>query len=262
MKNIIAAILLLFSSLPFAGAQHYVGVRGGYGGGSVRFDPKMDTKMLWNRYSGGVSWKYYSAERYLGGVEIDVEMLQKGYRRIEYNKPDTSYVWRSNSITMPIMWQPHFYFFKRSLRVFLNAGVTFCYNFDADYEYVSQRSGTYESGEYHYQLNRDNQWGYGIVGGGGAGILVGRFEYFAEARYYFGFSDIYKNPNKYKTNPERSPLDNFNISVGICYRLGKGGILAPPSKRVAEKMRRTQDNGNRKQPSDTDDVTIPKEIFE
>jgi hypothetical protein len=66
-------------------------------------------------------------------------------------------------------------------------------------------------------------------------VLVGRFEIFAEGRYYYGMSDILRTRSRYVFNEEaaiRSELDNIFVSAGVTFRLGQGGILAPPlSKR-------------------------------
>ncbi|MBQ4279074.1 MAG: PorT family protein [Rikenellaceae bacterium] len=226
--------LALLAALP-AAAQHYIGVRGGYGGGSARFEPKRETFLTWGMYSGGLSWKYYSPEKYVGAVEVDLEMLQQGYAYDLRKDGDSSYRRSINSVTLPVIWQPHFYLFRRSMRVFLNLGVTFSYNFNSRYEYVSKMNGVYEEGKYDMELIRDNRWGYGLVGGFGLSVLIGRVEAAFEGRYYFGYADILRNPNKYPGNPQRSPLDKINISMGLYYRLGKGGILAPLSKRAAAK---------------------------
>ena len=223
-------------------AQHYVGVRTGYGGGQVRIYPPEDNGLVWGLYSGGVSWKYYSHERYVGAVEVDFEYFQRAFQRkrkysFEENEKSKVYYQRYvNSVMVPVIWQPHFYFFQRSTRVFLNFGLTFSYNINSRDERFDQEGKIVESGSYTMSLTRDNRFGYGLMGGAGLGFLVGRFEIMGEARYHFGYADILKNRNIYEKNPLRSPLDNVNISIGAYYRLGKGGILSPPSKRTAEKM--------------------------
>jgi hypothetical protein len=73
--------------------------------------------------------------------------------------------------------------------------------------------------------------------------LSGRWEFFAEGRYYYGMSDILRTKTKYQFNEEemiRSELDNIFITVGVAFRLGKGDILAPPARRKA----RTAANDN------------------
>ena len=69
-------------------------------------------------------------------------------------------------------------------------------------------------------------------------------------RYYFGYSDILKNRNRYYDNgldgtenpfyytPIRSPLDNLSISVGVAFRIGRAGFTewdVKPRKREKRK---------------------------
>lgn len=238
-------------------AQHYVGARGGYGGGSGnRFYPKQTMGTLWDLYSGGISWKYYSPERFLGGVEIDILFMQQGYKlwRPTYMSEGTpgeedfrewyeniiSDNHKVNSIVVPIFWQPHVYMFNRNLRIFLNLGVTFSYNISAQDMKHSKVEGVLEDWhDYEFSSVRDNRFGYGLAGGGGVNVSIGkRLELLAEARYYINYADIYRNKTKYPANEYlRSPMDNLQFSVGFFYRLGKGGILAPAGRKLTEKMR-------------------------
>lgn len=254
----IAAALLL--SLP-AAAQHYVGVKGGYGAASGRFYPKYETSMTWGKYTGGVMWKYYSAQQVVGGVSAELEFQQRGYRLYEGLVSDTtSYIAKTrtvSSITLPLIWQPHLYLANRHIRVFLNAGVTFSYNlgindkmtvFNYNYnESTGQATTSTTTTDYTMIRARDNRWNYGLCGGLGFGVLFGRWEVFAEARYYYGMSDILRNKTKYTFNEQgtiRSELDNLFVNVGFFIRIGQGGIKAPPLKRKKDKAPDTNDFRN------------------
>lgn len=230
-------VVLLLCGAERARAQHYLGVRVGYGSGTARFYPKVEMGSVWGLYSGGVSWKYFTKERYAGGVEVDLLFMQQGYKMMDYNRnEDLRYERVVNSIVLPVFWQPHAYLFRRRMRVFLNLGINISYNMSSEYKIVSKTSGVIEEGDYTMKLSRDNPLGYGLVGGGGVGWSTGRLEIFSEVRYYVGYGDILRNKNKYEGNPLRSPMDGLQISIGAYYRLGKGGILAQPSKRVAAKL--------------------------
>ncbi|UKI39736.1 MAG: PorT family protein [Alistipes putredinis] len=138
-----------------------------------------------------------------------------------------------NSITVPILWQPHFYLFNRHARVFIEAGITFSYNLGDSYvETGTKRDGVTDRYRYGFMTARDCRMGYGLCGGGGLSVFAGRVEFCASARYYYGFSDILRNRTKYSANPLRSELDNLFITFGVWVRLGKGGILAPPLRRT------------------------------
>jgi hypothetical protein len=223
MKRIVLLIVLAVSLLGVksVSGQHYVGVRGGFGGGMSRFEPVLDDRFFSGLTSWGVSWKYRSDVKYVGVIQLDVLYAGQGFQRAENQFADTSYRRTVNSIMMPFMWHPHFQMFKGRSEFFLNLGVYACYNLNSSYEWVSDRNGVFESGDYEMIDIRDNRFGYGLVAGAGLGVNWGRFELVVEARYWFGYSDILKNHTKYEGNPMRSPMDQLNLSVGLYYRLGK-----------------------------------------
>ena len=256
MKNWKRGILVaagLFAALGVR-AQHTLGISGGYGTGTVRFNPQQETRSVGGRYSAGLSWRYYSATRFVGCVGVDLKLLQRGfsyapYASITENEADYRYYTRKlNSITMPLVWQPHFYLANRHLRVYLEAALTVSYHFDSSYENEVALDNGVEPwrGKYEFKLPRDNRWGYGLAGGGGVALLFGRYELSAGVRYYFGYSDLLRNRSKYYDNvtdntaenpfwytPQRSPMDNMMIRVGIAYRFApefKSWSVKPPKR--------------------------------
>lgn len=75
------------------------------------------------------------------------------------DKKDYHYYTRKvNSITMPLVWQPHAYLFKNHLRVYIEAALTFTYNINATYD--NELTGV--SGKYDFYLPRDNRLEYGL----------------------------------------------------------------------------------------------------
>lgn len=70
--------LLLLICADSLSAQHYIGVMGGWGGGMARFKPAKETGIEWGLYAGGLSYKFYSETKYVGGIEIDLLFKQKG----------------------------------------------------------------------------------------------------------------------------------------------------------------------------------------
>ncbi len=230
-----AASALLVTATP-AEAQHYIGVRGGVGAGTARFEPTRETRFLGNMPSGGVSWKYYSAVPVAGAIQLDVEYIEKGFKILPWAHSDTSYQTRTQNIQVPLIWQPHLYLFNRNARVFLNLGVYASYMLSADTATVSKARGVLYQGDYPLQKVKDAQWGYGLTGGLGFSVLMGRWDLLVEARYNYGYSDLYRNPNKYPTNPTRSPIDQLDVTVGLYYRLGKGGIIEPPLRKKPKNL--------------------------
>ena len=242
------AIIGLLAAALFCGtgarAQHTLGFVVGYGMGNARFQPTQETRAIWGMYSGGLTWRYYGKQRFVGGFGIDLEFQQQGFSfatnasQVEEKKDYKYYTRHVNSVVLPIVWQPHAYLFKRHVRVYLEAAATFSYNISSTYEdEVARDAGTADwKGDYHFKVERDNRWGYGLAGGAGIAFLIRRFELNLRARYYFGYSDIVRNRNKYADNstdgtenpfwstPLRSPMDNLNISIGLSYRFNKEGF--------------------------------------
>jgi hypothetical protein len=244
MKKILTILSVMLLMSISASGQHYVGVRGGYGLGFGRFYMKQEQNIVWGLSSGGVAWKYYSTERFVGGIGAEVEFIQRGYdynvRKLidrEIVVTDTTFRRVVNSVNLPIIWQPHVTMMGNRLRVFLNLGVCVSYNFRDSRAYYSFRGEVYEELAYRRKLVRDNPFGYGLLGGFGFNVAVApRWEVMAEGRYYFSYGDILRNRNKYPgdeihmlirsngavDHPLRSPVDNINISVGVFYRLTEG----------------------------------------
>lgn len=238
-------------------AQHTLGFTAGIGMGSARFQPAQETKGIWGLYNAGLTWRYYGQQRFVGGFGIDLEFIQQGFSfavnssQVEEKSEYLYYTRHINSIMLPIVWQPHFYLFRNHLRVYLEAAATFSYNLSSTYEdeALGKAGAPNWKGDYHFKLARDNRWGYGLAGGAGLSVLIRRFEINFRARYYFGFSDILRNRNKYADNaddgpenpfyatPLRSPLDNITISIGVSYRFNKEGFNSWKPRPKREKNR-------------------------
>ncbi len=244
MRYIAIIIAFVATLLPMhhTQAQHTVGVMAGAGVGSFRPYPDQVTQSVAGLLNGGVSWRYYTDQRYVGAIGVDVEFMERAYSYAPYASytaegEDHSYYTRYwNSIMVPFMWQPHVYMFNNHVRVFLELAVTFSYNMSSTYVNEAARDFLYLDdweGDYEYKTARDNRFCYGLMGGGGICYIHGRIEVLARMRYYFGYSDILKNRNKYYGNsndgsenpfyytPTRSPVDNIMVSFGVSYRLGK-----------------------------------------
>ncbi|MBQ9137179.1 MAG: outer membrane beta-barrel protein [Alistipes sp.] len=236
-----------------AKGQSVVAVTTGCGMATSRLYPAQETRPIWGTWQAGVSWRYYALPRFVGGFGIDLDWMQRGFSYAPYasiyeDKKDYKYYRRNvNTLMVPIVWQPHFYMFQNHLRIYLEAAVTFSYNFASTFENrepytfgAQAGQGDVISGKYHMRSERDNRFGYGLSGGGGVDILVGQMEFGVRVRYDFGYSDILKNRNKYYDNgldqqtnpgenpfwysPLRSPLDNLTISLRIGFRFNKAGF--------------------------------------
>ena len=128
MKRHIIAGLLAFAALAAwqgASAQHTLGFTVGYGMGNGRFQPQQEMRAIWGLYSGGLSWRYYGKQRFVGGFGIDLEFQQQGFSfatnasQVEEKKDYLYYSRHVNSIVLPVVWQPHVYMFRNRMRVYL-----------------------------------------------------------------------------------------------------------------------------------------------
>lgn len=259
MKRLIFLILTLLCSATTLRAQSTFGVTQGFGWSFIRPYPVVETKPIYGLSTTSLTWRHYSDDRFVGGFGIDIEFMQRGYAYAPYTSTnnndegnedvDLLYYYRNiNSIMVPIIWQPHVYLFRNHVRVFADAAVTLSYNYGSTYRNDLYNSYGYDDpawkGDYEMRDERDNRWGYGLAFGGGVSYLYGRYEFQASMRYYFGYSDILKNRNKYYNNstdgpenpfsytPLRSQMDNFNFKVGVSYRMGKSDFAAWHTVRI------------------------------
>ena len=129
-----------------ASAQHTLGFTVGYGMGNGRFQPQQEMRAIWGLYSGGLSWRYYGKQRFVGGFGIDLEFQQKGFSfatnasQVEEKKDYLYYTRHVNSVVLPIVWQPHFYMLRNHVRIYLEAAATFSYNISSTYENEQARA--------------------------------------------------------------------------------------------------------------------------
>ena len=197
-------------------AQHVVAVTSGCGMATARLYPAQEMRPIWGAWQAGVSWRYYSLPRFVGGVGIDLDWLQRGFSYAPYphfyeSKKEYKYYTRKlNSIVIPIVWQPHFYLFKKHLRIYLEAAPTFSFNFSSKfyneeeniYAFTSddtpaQPYPAIKEGKYEFRRERDNRFMYGLRGGAGLDLIFGQLEVGVRAMYDFGYSDILRNRTKY-----------------------------------------------------------------
>ncbi len=176
MKRILILLTILSGAALFgarpAAAQHTVGFTFGSGMGTGRFEPQQETRPVWGIFTGGLSWRYYTAQRVVGCIGADLEFLQRAFSmatnasRVDDPKDYLYYTRRVNSIVLPIVWQPHAYLARRRLRLYGEAGVTFSYNLSSEWEreYLVDGRVETEKGDYTMRTVRDNRWGYGLVG--------------------------------------------------------------------------------------------------
>lgn len=127
IRTFLVAVAMLFGVLaaPRASAQHTLGFTAGYGMGTGRFNPKQEMRGMWGMYGGGLTWRYYGKQRFVGGFGVDLEFLQQGFSfatntaAVEEKKDYLYYTRNMNTVMLPVVWQPHIYMLRNHVRVYL-----------------------------------------------------------------------------------------------------------------------------------------------
>ena len=202
---------------------HNIGIRGGYGMGSMRREPTRNNRNYAGLLNMGVTYRFdVPAQKYVGAITAELNWLQKGFAYETFSESGEVYSRKFSVIELPIMWQPYLPLSKGGSRFHLNAGPFVSYVIDGGtYESYTDDSNkeTIEKGNYYYDPLRDNRFEYGVSFGAGFFIAVRRFGITLDFRYNIGLSDILKGVTKYAGNPFRSPVDQINVSLGLSFRL-------------------------------------------
>ncbi|MFI3267788.1 MAG: porin family protein [Rikenellaceae bacterium] len=204
-------------------AQHAFGVRGGAGVSSVAFSPNLETTFTDIMPTYGITYRYRGGDTFVGGIEVDLNYVEAGYKYLTGEDYKNSYERSWQSVELPFLWQPHVTFGKNENgSIFLNAGPYVGYTFSSS-DVTYKVDGVVDSvEEYDFDAIKDNVFNYGLMGGLGVGARFGKIEVIAEVRYVYGLSDIIKNPTKYASSSyTESPLSQLNFTVGIYYNFIK-----------------------------------------
>lgn len=239
-RILIATLVMFLCGGTIFAQGHYIGVRAGAGAASVRFYPQKETAWMLPNPTFGVVYKYLGGDRFVGGIEVDANYVEKGYKYLLKTDSDTSFHRKVTAIEIPFMWQPHVWMFKNRARFFINAGPYLSYILKSgDEKMVSKKKGVLEVYDYKLDKLRDNRFEYGLSMGAGYGVTIARrVEVLAEFRYVLGFSDMVKNPNKYPlSNIQESPMDQMNVTIGVHYLFNRKNLeprVRPIKERAAK----------------------------
>lgn len=203
--------------------EHYFGLRGGYGMGNGRFEPTRQMASYSGLLNFGLFYRFdVPAQKYVGCVEVDLGVMEKGFKYETFNESGVMYSRKYTVIELPILWQPYLPLSSKngSSRIYLSAGPFLNYAFRSEHRtYDKKTNETIEAGDYNYLIARDNNFEYGITAGAGVQIGIRKFMFAAEFRYNIMLSNVLKGVQKYPGNPFFSPVDHMNISISLGYRL-------------------------------------------
>ncbi|MBE9488308.1 MAG: PorT family protein [Bacteroidetes bacterium] len=226
LKALLLLVTILSTSIIYAQSID-IGIRGGVGGGSI------ETRPFWEKNSSfgvpvyGLSILYKGKLKYLDALEANVNYTTSQFSWLAKNKSDSSYTRKINAIEIPIMWHAYYSLDNDRLNIFLNLGPYISYDISSKESWIGNDIGNSawetRTQDYEYSNLKDNRFGYGAIGGIGISyIFAKRITISAEARYRFGFNDIYKNPVNYPTSTYyQAQVSQYRFSAGISYRIWK-----------------------------------------
>ncbi len=210
ITRVILFCLLLVSFNSYG--QLYMGARGGYNISSISFLPTQDEVQVYDFHTdAGFIAKYFDTKYF--GFQGELNYTQRGYRAPIV---DSVFYKRINTyIELPMFMQvkaEHNGFF-----VHLNVG--FYASVLLESQHGNNQQGEFDLKPYELSVLRDNRFDYGIPGGVGFGYNFKWGTLQVDARYFYGFGDLYHHD--YNGNPMRSPARVQNISVSYLLNISK-----------------------------------------
>lgn len=208
--------------------NHSIGIRGGWGMGSMRREPTKEGATLpFSLWNGGFSYRFDIPEqKYVGTISFDLDYMQKGYAYKLLFSGDEAYAHRFDVLQLSIIWQPYLPLSRKTdSRMYLIAGpfVSYTINGGVEQEFNTATGEINFERPYTMDPMSDYYLNYGITAGLGFQIAFGKFAISADARYNIQLSDIVRGPEFIPGNPFRTPVDHINVSLGFHYNflLGK-----------------------------------------
>lgn len=156
-------------------STHMIGVRYGVNLCSAQVSPDVNPGRMILPHNYGIVYTYYNdlwdmLDNF--GTQIMARLNREGITA-EYGIPDSKYT------VAEVDLMCNFRFNAKALRFFANVGPYAGYRLSVDRD---------ESTEWRYY---DNRFDYGLIFGGGAGIMFGPFEFHLETNYKWGLSSYY-----------------------------------------------------------------------
>lgn len=194
-----------------------LGVKGGITIPNVAFSPSVQQN-TWIGTTTGIALRY--TEEKIFGLIVEANFSQRGWDEKFENDP-YSYRRTLNYVEIPFM--THIYFGSEKFHAFVNLGPqlgimvgdTYTANFDIDNPpYFRDPNKIKEV----YALPVKNIFDYGITGGVGAELRLGRHIIGLEGRYYFGLGDIFGN-HKADIFSGSSANRGFTVLLSYMFRI-------------------------------------------
>ena len=194
-----------------------IGVKGGVTIPNVAFSPSVQQN-TWLGYTTGVALRY--TEEKIFGLIVEANFTQRGWdEKFEYEP----YNYRRTFNYVEIPFMTHIYFGSKKFHAFVNLGPqlgimiddTYNANFDvANPPAFSDPNKIKEA----YALPVKNIFDYGITGGLGVELRLGRHIIGLEGRYYFGLGDAFGN-HKADVFSGSSANRGFTTTLSYMFRI-------------------------------------------
>ncbi|GHU68233.1 hypothetical protein FACS189413_04630 [Bacteroidia bacterium] len=168
------------------------GANGGVTLSRVGFNPQIPQEMLLQE-TGGLTARYISESNF--GLQVELNYSLRGWQQttdtvVHFYRYSRSLAY----LEMPVLTHIYFNLGKHS-RLIFNLGPQIGYNIS---EKILEKTNTAPEGtsveeDEYFDRKIQNQFDYGITGGGGLEIRTGIGSFILEGRYFYGLSDIFKN---------------------------------------------------------------------
>ncbi len=233
LKHLQTIILLVLILLPaLSQAQLSLGFKGGANLSTLEFVQNADFRFkepqYKNGFQGGLMIQYISGPHV--GIQAEINYSQRGWSEAPRPKEDPANVVdlkyedrRINYVEMPVL--THAYFGNGKFRFMINLGPYAAYALNANYTISDYDGNKLESGAYQFNKDRDNRFDFGLLAGGGFEYELPVGIFYAEARYVYGFGNIYKTVADAAEASQNRVID---ISVGFNYHIGKKARESKP----------------------------------
>ena len=176
-----------------------LGFNGGVNMSSVSFTPTIDQASLMGPQFG-ITARYISEKYFkmICGIQAEVNYSQRGWKEVmEEGFTDGAYQRKMNYVEVPLM--AHLAFGKDKgygARFVVNLGPQIGFLINEKEEITGHPENQTSRSTEQYGKMAENNFDYGLIGGGGLEIRTGIGNFILEARYYFGLSDFYHSTKK------------------------------------------------------------------
>lgn len=194
IRQLLLVSCLLLTFHPVARAQYntksewYVGVNGGATLSNITLVPKLVDKQFAFGRTGGVVLRFVSEPHF--GLQTELNYLEAGWEEHEKGTL-VPYSYRRNLNMVDVPFLLHAYTGDKTFRGILNLGPRF--------SYLLSETETFVDGVtpfIHHGKPTETPFQYGILGGGGFELHLGRLVFGLEGRYIYYLSNLFADAVK------------------------------------------------------------------